>query len=190
MLSRNDYITLYKSLAIKATQNTGLFPSVMLAQAIVESNNGNSLLASKYNNHFGIKASKSWTGKKVNLNTREVINGYSVSEGDYFRIYDSVEDSYIDRVNFLKQNPRYVNAGVFSAKTPLQQLQALQSAGYATDPNYAEILNSVLVRENLGILDSITSYASAYTKKYPFVVFSIVILTITLIVLLYKKYIA
>lgn len=198
MLSRNDYIALYKDLAIKATQGTGLFPSVMLAQGIVESNNGNSELARKYKNHFGIKAGSSWTGKSVNLSTREVVNGSDINIKDNFRVYDSVEESYVDRVNFLKQNPRYTTAGVFTAATPLEQLQALQRAGYATDPNYASILNSVLERENLGVLDKAIAYTVAYTKntvdntvtytkENPGIVIIIIILFLTLIALLYKQ---
>lgn len=187
MLTRNDYIALYKDLAVKAVSGTGLFASVMLAQAIVESNNGNSVLASKYKNHFGIKAGSSWTGKSVNLATKEVINGSTINIQDNFRVYNTVEESYNDRVRFLIENPRYTNAGVFTAKTSLEQLQALQNAGYATDPNYANTLNSVLERENLGMLDKAIAYSIAYTKDKPFVVISIVVLFAILILLFYKR---
>lgn len=188
MLTRNDYIALYKDLAVKTTANTGLFPSVMLAQAIVESSNGNSILASKYKNHFGIKANSAWKGQSVNLGTREVISGNSVNVNDNFRVYNTVEESYRDRVQFLKENQRYTTAGVFTAQTPLEQLQALQRAGYATDPNYATILNSVLERENLGALDKAIAYSTAYTKQNPGTVIIIVFLFLTLIYLLYKRY--
>lgn len=160
MDARDLYIDEYKDIAVDTTKGTGLFPSVQLAQAIVESENGNSLLAKKYNNHFGIKANKSWTGKKVNLKTREVVGGKDVmATGEYFRVYNSARDSYKDRVKFLQENPRYREAGVFEAKTPYEQLKRLQQAGYATDPKYAEIINSVLKRENLGILDKTISFA-------------------------------
>lgn len=188
MLTRNNYIALYKDLAVKTTEGTGLFPSVMLAQAIVESNNGNSILASKYNNHFGIKAGSSWKGQSVNLNTREVVNGNNITIANNFRVYSSVKDSYVDRVKFLQENPRYTSAGVFSSATPLAQLEALERAGYATDPNYAEILNSVIEHENLSILDKAIAYSTAYTKQNPLTVLTIFILFIVLIVLLYKKY--
>lgn len=188
MLTRKDYIALYSDLAVKTTQGSGLFPSVMMAQAIVESNNGNSLLASKYKNHFGIKAGNNWNGKSVNLNTREVINGSNVTIADNFRVYDTVEQSYIDRVKFLKENPRYTTAGVFTAKTPLEQIEALKRAGYATDPNYVSILNDVLEYNNLGMLDKAVAYSTAYTKDNPFVVISIVILFLILIALLYNRY--
>lgn len=188
MLTRQDYIALYDDLAVKTTAGTGLFPSVMMAQAVVESNNGNSLLASKYKNHFGIKVGNDWTGKSVNLNTREVINGSNVVIADNFRVYDSVEESYIDRVKFLKDNPRYTTAGVFTATTPLEQIEALKRAGYATDPNYVSILNDVLEHNNLSVLDKAVRYSVAYTKDNPFVVTAIVALFIILISLLYNRY--
>jgi len=193
-MTRTEYINSYKDLAVLTTAGTGLFPSVMLAQAIVESNNGNSVLAKKYNNHFGIKANSSWSGKKVNLNTREVISGNDITIGAYFRVYDTVEQSYIDRVNFLRVNPRYQTAGVFSATTPLEQLEALQRAGYATDPRYASTLNQVLTGNNLSVLDQIKETLGIIqtkivqtTKDSPIVVVGIVILFIALIYFLYKK---
>lgn len=188
MLTRKNYIALYKDLAVKTTDGTGLFPSVMLAQAIVESGNGNSLLARVYNNHFGIKAGNAWTGKTVNLNTREVVNGNSVVIPDNFRVYNTVKESYEDRVDFLLDNPRYTNAGVFTAKTPLEQLEALQRAGYATDPNYASIINDILVHENLGMLDKAIAYSVAYTKQNTLTVVAIVVLFVTLIYLFFKRY--
>lgn len=187
MLTRNDYIALYKDLAVKTTAGTGLFPSVMLAQAIVESDNGNSVLASKYNNHFGIKADSSWTGKTVDLNTTENVNGSPVSVVGTFRVYDSPEASYADRIAFLQNNPRYAAAGVFTASTPLEQLQRLQSAGYATDPNYATTLNAVLERNNLSMLDNAVAYSVAYTKQNPVIAAIIVILFFLLIYLIFKK---
>lgn len=187
MLTRNDYIALYKDDAIKASQGSGLFASIILAQGIVESGNGNSLLASKYNNHFGIKADSSWTGKSVNLATREVISGSSVNITDSFRVYNNAEESYRDHTKFLLENPRYTTAGVFTAATPQEQAQALETAGYATDPNYNEILNSVIERENLGMFDKAVAYTVAYAKKNTGIVITIVILFLILIYLLYKR---
>lgn len=154
-LTRQEYIKKYCQLAINATQGTGLFPSVMIAQGIVESNNGNSTLSSLYNNHFGIKADSSWTGKKVSLQTREVFDGKSVMIGDFFRVYNTVEEGFEDRIQFLKRNKRYTTFGVFNARTPLEQIEALKNAKYATDPLYVTILNQVLVKNNLAQYDTI-----------------------------------
>jgi flagellum-specific peptidoglycan hydrolase FlgJ len=161
-MTRKEYIEQFKNVVLEAVKGTGLFPSLMMAQAILESSDikgvpGNSTLARLHNNHFGIKADKSWTGKKVNLKTREVYDGQSVMIGDYFRVYDHAQQSFKDRVEFLKKHSRYTKAGVFTAKTPEQQAQALKDAGYATDPHYATILQAMIAKLNLHELDKLVS---------------------------------
>ncbi len=158
-MTRQEYIEQFKNVVLEVVKGTGLFPSLMMAQAILESSDvkgvpGNSTLARVYNNHFGIKADKNWKGKKVNLITREVFEGQSVILGDYFRVYDEPLHSFQDRVEFLKKNSRYAKAGVFTAKTPEQQAQSLKDAGYATDPQYAIILSSLIKKHNLSELDN------------------------------------
>ena len=180
-MTREEYIDRYKDEAISATRGTGLFPSVLMTQGIVESNNGNSLLASKYNNHFGIKADSSWKGEKVNMQTREVFSGNSVVIGDYFRVYKTAEEGFRDRTNFLLSNPRYRAAGVFNAKTPEEQIEALKRAGYATDPAYVSILTSVLHRYNLSALDKAIEYA----KKNPLTVIAGFTLLLIAVIALY-----
>lgn len=143
-MTREEYIKYTAPVAQKACKGTPFFPSVMIAQAIVEGNNGNSLLASKYHNHFGIKTSRDWKGKVISLKTKEVYSGNTVTIIDGFRAYDSLEEGFKDRNNFLLQNTRYKNAGVLSAKSPEQQAEALQTAGYATDPQYAQKLIQVI----------------------------------------------
>jgi flagellum-specific peptidoglycan hydrolase FlgJ len=157
-MTRKEYIEEYRDVVLEAVKGTGLFPSLMMAQAILESSDkngvpGNSTLARVYNNHFGIKAGKKWTGKKVNLKTREVFDGNDVMIGDYFRVYDHATNSFKDRIEFLRQNSRYAKAGVFLAKTPEDQAQALQDAGYATDPKYAFILSNLIKQLDLKELD-------------------------------------
>jgi len=153
MSARTDYIEKYKSAVIAAAKDTGLFPSLFMAQAILESGNGTSSLASKYNNHFGIKSGKSWTGKVINLKTREVFDGKEVYIKDGFRWYDNYLDSFKDRVKFLQNNSRYARHGVFTATTPEAQADALQKAGYATAPNYANTLKMIISKYNLKSLD-------------------------------------
>jgi flagellum-specific peptidoglycan hydrolase FlgJ len=157
-MTRQDYIRKFTRAAIDSTKGTKLFPSLVMAQAILESSNkygvaGASVLASQFNNHFGIKADSRWKGKKVNLSTREVYDGKDVIIGDYFRVYENAEQSFKDRNTFLSQNPRYRNAGVFNAPTPEAQAQALQRAGYATDPNYAQLLTLIIKSYDLKKLD-------------------------------------
>ena len=155
MSVRLDYIKKFSNAVINASIGTGLFPSLFMAQAILESGNGESTLAKKYNNHFGIKASRTWNGKVIDMKTREVYNGRDVYIKDGFRWYNKPEDSFKDRVKFLKNNPRYTKYGVFSAKTPEEQAEALQRAGYATSENYASTLKWIINKYNLKELDKI-----------------------------------
>ena len=154
IISRAAFILTHKNDVIKANTGTHLFPSVTMAQAILESNNGNSGLTRKYNNFFGIKANKHWVGKKVIVPTREVFNGKSVIIKQPFRVYNSAIDSFKDHAEFLITNSNYTKAGVFQAITPEQQAIALQKARYATDPKYASLLISLINKYNLKSLDS------------------------------------
>jgi flagellum-specific peptidoglycan hydrolase FlgJ len=161
-MTREEYIKKFGSVVLEVVKGTGLFPSLMMAQAILESSDkhgvpGNSTLARMHNNHFGIKADKSWLGPKVNLKTREVIDGSDVVIGDFFRVYEDVTQSFRDRVTFLKRHARYTKAGVFTAKSPEEQAEALQTAGYATDPKYASILKSLILKLNLHELDKLVA---------------------------------
>lgn len=125
---------------VTACAGKNLFPSVMLAQNILESNNGKSQLATKHNNFFGIKASNGWSGGIAQFLTTEYINGVAKKVTAAFRSYPTMLDGFKDRIRFLQVNPRYTKAGVFEANTPEEQAKALQRAGYATDPQYAKKL--------------------------------------------------
>ncbi len=155
---RKVFVDKYTDAVINGVGNTGLFPSVKMAQAILESADkngipGNSQLAKLHNNFFGIKAGKSWKGDIVNMPTREVINGKSVMMSQVFRKYAKPADSFQDHTNFLMTNKRYITGGVFSASTPELQASALQKSGYATDPNYATTLVKIIDKYNLKTLD-------------------------------------
>jgi len=157
-MTRTEYINKFKNIVIEATRGMGLFPSVLMAQAILESSDkngaaGEGFLAKYYNNHFGVKADSSWQGKKVKVMTREVISGKEVTLPDFFRVYEKAEQSFKDRNQFLVSNSRYKKAGVFDAPTPEAQAEALQRAGYATDPNYAAKVKGLIQSLNLKALD-------------------------------------
>ena len=159
LMNRDEFINTYKDTVKKASANTGLFPSLFMAQAILESSDnkgvpGNSTLSKVGNNFFGIKADKGWQGNVITLPTREVINGKSVMVNAPFRKYASPLDSFKDRVQFLIKNSRYKNAGVFIAHNPAEQANALQKAGYASDPNYAKVLIGLIDKYNLRTLDT------------------------------------
>ncbi|MFP5081622.1 glycoside hydrolase family 73 protein [Pedobacter sp. JCM 36344] len=142
--SRLAFIQKVSSSAVDATIGTGLFPSLLIAQACLEGRDGASLLAKKYNNHFGIKASAGWIGATILMNTKEFIRGAYITVKAPFRAYRNLTDGFKDRCNFLIKNSRYEKNGVFKAATAADQARALQKAGYATDPNYANSLISLI----------------------------------------------
>ena len=167
--SRENFVKKYADFVNEITQNTGIFAGTLFAQAILESSGkyktggqwlvGGSKLSQEANNFFGIKAEKNYKGKRYNIATGEnKPSGEYYIINDDFRRYDSVEDSIKDYVKFLKENPRYEKAGVFKAKTVKEQADALKKAGYATAPNYAEMVESVyksikgFISENLGTI--------------------------------------
>lgn len=157
-MNRHEFISTFAPTVKKYAKGTGLFPSLFMAQAILESSDnkgipGNSSLAKKHFNYFGVKADKNWPGQKAILKTREVINGKNIYVDAAFRKYSNPEQSFRDRVNFLLSNSRYKNAGVFNAQTPEQQATLLQKAKYATDPRYSEILIDLIDSLNLKALD-------------------------------------
>jgi len=148
------FIAKYENAVIEACAGSKIFPSVKMAQAALETGWGKSI---PNNNLFGIKASGAltpfWKGESGISNTREVINGISAQYNLAFRSYATLADSIRDHTYFLQHNARYASHGVFTAATPEDQCMALQAAGYATDPNYAKSLISVINSHNLKSLD-------------------------------------
>jgi lysozyme len=153
-MTPSEFIAKYEKSVIEACAGSSIFPSVKMAQAALETGWGKSI---PNNNLFGIKASGKvtpyWTGESGISRTREVIDGISGSYNLAFRSYASLADSIRDHTYFLQTNPRYSKNGVFAATTPEDQCRALKAAGYATDPNYANSLISVINSHNLKRLD-------------------------------------
>lgn len=150
---RIDFINRHKADVIEATAGTGLFPSVKMAQMILESADnlgrpGMGVTAVRAKNYFGIKADGSWKGAKLAFNTPNDAQPVS-----YFRVYSSAKDSVQDHSAFLIKNPRYANHGVFTALNPEQQALALEKAGYAEGSNYAGKLVNLINTYNLRSLD-------------------------------------
>ncbi len=133
--------------AIQAWQTNKILPSLTMAQAILESYWGGSYLSVKVQNYFGIKASSSWKGPTISLPTKEYdINGNLYVESAKFRAYNSIADSIADHTQFLMAS-RYSNIiGLtdYKAATKL-----IQQDGYATDPNYTNLLQSIITAYNL-----------------------------------------
>ncbi|HRX72213.1 MAG: flagellar assembly peptidoglycan hydrolase FlgJ [Candidatus Competibacteraceae bacterium] len=123
-----------------AARQLGVAPEVLIAQAAHETGWGKSVPSfadgrTSYN-LFGIKAHRGWDGERVVNSTFEFVNGVAVRQKDGFRAYSSYSESFSDYVNFLQVNPRYQNA-LEQVDDGAAYLNALQQAGYATDPRYA-----------------------------------------------------
>ncbi len=143
-----------------------IFASIKLAQAVLESDWGRSKLATQGKNLFGIKADSSWKGEKGQYPTTEYVDGKPVQVMAWFRHYKSWDESVHDHTKFLLDNPRYKEAGVFDAKTNREQAEALRKAGYATDPNYPNLLMEVINGSDLFLYDKkcdITDTSKFYT---------------------------
>ena len=136
--------------------NTKILPSVIVAQSILESSRGTSELALKANNLFGIKGD--YNGQSYTVGTKEYLNGRWTTVNAAFKKYPSYRESIIDHSNFFTSTPwRTQNyKSVLNTKDYKTQARALQSCGYATDPQYANKLINLIETNNLSSLDGNT----------------------------------
>jgi len=127
-----QYIDQYKDLAIAEMKRTGVPASIKLAQGIHETMAGKSELVQKSNNHFGIKCKTGWNGPSVR-HTDDARN-------ECFRKYATASESYRDHSNFLKSSGRYASLFELDPTDYEAWAKGLKSAGYATNPVYAQTL--------------------------------------------------
>ncbi|WP_066400463.1 LysM peptidoglycan-binding domain-containing protein [Neobacillus mesonae] len=133
--------------AILAWKEYKILPSLTIAQAILESYYGFSWLSVNGNNYFGIKADSSWTGNYVSMPTREFdSNGVEFVLTEKFRKYSSIHESIVDHSKFLLR-PRYAN--IIGVTDYMAATKNIQQDGYATDPNYAKLLQAKITQHNL-----------------------------------------
>lgn len=147
-LSIDDYIKAYSDIAINEMKRGGVPASITLAQGILESNYGNSPLAEKANNHFGIKCHTGWTGK-----------GYYMDDdakNECFRVYDNPKESYHDHTEFLRTRQRYAFLFELTITDYKSWAKGLQRAGYATNPQYANLLIRIIEERKLNNFDEET----------------------------------
>ncbi|ATI45928.1 TPA: flagellar assembly peptidoglycan hydrolase FlgJ [Vibrio parahaemolyticus] len=138
--SPESFVNSMKPYAEKAAKALGVEPSLLLAQAALETGWGQKVVQNargSSNNLFNIKADRGWQGDKVTTQTLEFHDNTPVKETAAFRSYSNYQDSFNDYVRFLNDNPRY--------ETALQQrgdsesfIRGIHRAGYATDPTYAD----------------------------------------------------
>lgn len=155
-----DFLAQLSLPARLASEQSGIPHHLILAQAALESGWGQRQIMTASGepsfNLFGIKASASWKGPVTEITTTEFENGEAKKVKAKFRVYGSYLEALSDYVGMLTRNPRY--AAVTSASTPEQGAQALQSAGYATDPNYA--------RKLTGMIQQLKSMSDKVAKAY------------------------
>lgn len=131
-----DYIDKYSDLAIKEMKRTGVPASITLAQGILESNAGQSVLTTKGNNHFGIKCHNDWRGKTMKMDDN--------APKECFRVYPNAEASFRDHSDFLRSRDRYKSLFELKQTDYKGWARGLKKAGYATDPGYADKLITLI----------------------------------------------
>lgn len=145
--SASEFQTRMAQHAEAASRATGVPAHLMLGQAALESGWGKREIkaadGTPSNNLFGIKATGNWDGKVVEATTTEYINGIKQKRIEKFRAYDSYADSFKDFANLMRSNPRYEKV-MANLQDVNGYAQAMQKAGYATDPQYASKLASVI----------------------------------------------
>jgi flagellum-specific peptidoglycan hydrolase FlgJ len=138
--------------AAKASAKLSSVPaSFTVAQAALESAWGESMLARQGKNLFGVKADSSWQGEVLTINTREFLHGTWVMVPDLWRKYTDWQTCMDDHAAFLHQNRRY--AACFQCTSGDAFARAVAKAGYATDPDYAAKLVSIITQHQLAALD-------------------------------------
>lgn len=146
-ITTEQYIETYKETAIEKMRDYKIPASITLAQGILESGSGNSDLARKANNHFGIKCHKEWTGKTY-YQTDDAPN-------ECFRSYKNAEESFNDHSLFLTQRDRYAGLFLLDISDYKAWAAGLKKAGYATNPRYPELLITIIEKYNLSAYDNL-----------------------------------
>lgn len=152
----NAYIDRYKSIAIAEMNQYGIPASIKLAQALLESGNGNSYLATQANNHFGIKCGGVWKGRSI---TRP-----DDGPNDCFRVYKNPDDSFRDHSQFLLRK-RYEALFALKKDDYKGWAHGLKKAGYATNPRYAYLLIDLIERYDLHQYDRAETYVEQERRE-------------------------
>lgn len=145
--SPQEFVSYLLPIAERVAADSGVNPRLMVAQAALETGWGKHMIKDGDGqpsfNLFGIKADQRWAGEAVNITTSEFREGIKMQERADFRAYSGYESSFRDYVSFLQANPRYKEV-LAVADNPSLFAQKLQSAGYATDPEYAAKIRRIM----------------------------------------------
>lgn len=162
--AQKNFIEKVGKLATVDMQSSGILASLTIAQAILESGWGNSGLTVKANALFGIKATSTWKGKVYNCKTKECYDGKNyVTIDGCFRAYSTWEDSVKDHSVFLTGLSRY--KAVVGETDYKKACKAIHAAGYATSPDYADNLISLIDQYDLTKYDVIAPTSSVATSS-------------------------
>ncbi len=149
--AQQDFVQRLTPHAVQASRESGVPAQLILGQAALESGWGRReiRLADGGNSYnlFGIKATGNWNGKVAEVMTTEYHNGIASKQVEKFRAYGSYAEAFSDYARLLRDNPRYAQVVQPGQNAP-DAARALQRAGYATDPNYADKLVGVMQRIN------------------------------------------
>ena len=145
-ISKQEYVDQWSPVAVEQMVEFGIPASITLAQGILESANGNSLLATKGNNHFGIKC-HGWEGKTIYKDDD--------SKNECFRVYKNAEASYRDHSEFLKKYNRYAFLFDYESSDYKSWAKGLKEAGYATNPKYPQLLIDIIEDLQLDEFDKV-----------------------------------
>jgi flagellar protein FlgJ len=144
--TQQSFVDRLRPHAEAASRTTGIPAHLIVGQAALESGWGKREIkmadGSTSFNLFSIKAGKGWHGKVAEITTTEYVNGAARKQTERFRAYGSYTEAFQDYARLLGDNPRY--AAVIGQEGAQGFAQALQQAGYATDPNYADKLVKVI----------------------------------------------
>lgn len=152
-----EFVRAVMPYARQAAASIGVAPEVLVAQAALETGWGKQIPSGPDGrssfNLFGIKTGTHWQGAQVNVPTMEFRGGVLQRDTASFRAYPSLAASFADYAHMISTQPRYRDA-LAQASNPAAYLDGLQSAGYATDPAYADKIKAILGGQHLMALDA------------------------------------
>lgn len=147
-ISKKEYVDMWRTIAVQQMIQHKIPASITIAQGILESGSGNSELARKGNNHFGIKC-HDWTGATMHIDDDK--------KGECFRVYTNAEESFVDHGKFLTERKRYSNLFTLETSDYKAWAKGLKDAGYATNPKYPDLLIGIIEDLKLHELDVLGS---------------------------------
>jgi LysM repeat protein len=167
---KESYILQYRDIAISEMHRTGIPASIKLAQAVLESSYGNSELARKAHNHFGIKCGRSWAGQGYHLKDDDR-DPHGQLVNSCFRVFGSAEESFIAHSDFLADPAKSTRYGALFSLNPNDYkgwAEGLQRSGYATNPSYARLLIKIIEEQHLEDYDVRRTNEDLATQYVPY----------------------